>query len=135
MKSKHTKATLYPIPVLAELHIDLEVDDRRVAELERLEASQQRPRLGVLLQSGEDRIGGTAAIVEQLDLLVLQAALSDEVAREDVEDAVAVELDPGLLIRFVVTLEISRHKMCLSTIMVAIVNSHVIAVESHGNTE
>ena len=87
------------------------------------------------MQSREYRIGGTAAIVEQLDLLVLQAALSDEVAGEDVKDAVAVELDPGLLIRFVVTLEISRHKMCQSTIMVAIVNSHDIAVKSHDNTE
>ena len=79
--------------VLAELDVDLEVDDRRVAELERLESPQQRPRLGVLLQSGEDGVGGTAAVVEQLDLLVLEAALGDEVAREDVEDAVAVELD------------------------------------------
>ena len=45
------------------------------------------------MQSRKDRIGGTAALVEQLDLLVLQAALGDEVAREDVKDAVAVELD------------------------------------------
>ena len=71
----------------------MKVDDRRVTELERLEAPQQRPRLGVLLQSGEDGVGGAAAVVEQLDLLVLEAALGDEVAREDVEDAVAVELD------------------------------------------
>ena len=72
----------------------MEVDDRRVTELERLEAPQERPRLWVLLQSREDRIGGTSAIVEQLDLLVFQAALGDEVAGEDVKDAVAVELDP-----------------------------------------
>ena len=71
----------------------MKVDDRRVTELERLEAPQQRSGLGVLLQPGEDGVGGTAAVVEQLDLLVLEAALGDEVAREDVEDAVAVELD------------------------------------------
>ena len=72
----------------------MEVDDRRVTELECLEAPQQRSRLRVLLQSGEDGVGGTAAVVEQLDLLVLEAALGDEVAREDVKDAVAVDLDP-----------------------------------------
>ena len=71
----------------------MKVDDRRVTELERLEAPQQRSGLGVLLQPGEDGVGGAAAVVEQLDLLVLEAALGDEVAREDVEDAVAVELD------------------------------------------
>ena len=71
----------------------MKVDDRRVTELERLEAPQQRSGLRVLLQPGEDGVGGAAAVVEQLDLLVLEAALGDEVAREDVEDAVAVELD------------------------------------------
>ena len=79
--------------ILAELNVDLEVDDGRVAELERLEATKERPRLGVLLKSREDWIGGTAAVVEQLDLLVLESALGDEVASEDVKDAVAVELD------------------------------------------
>ena len=39
LKLKHTDETLHPIPVLAELHVDLEVDDRRVAELERLEST------------------------------------------------------------------------------------------------
>ena len=71
----------------------MEVDDSSVAELEGLKAPQQRSRRVVLLQSRKDRVGGTAALVEQLDLLVLQAALCDEVAREDVKDAVAVELD------------------------------------------
>ena len=71
----------------------MKVDDRRVTELERLEAPQQRSGLRVLLQPGEDGVGGAAAVVEQLDLLVLEAALGDEVAREDVEDAVSVELD------------------------------------------
>ena len=89
----HTKCTYRVAFVLAELDVYLKVDDRRVTELERLEAPQQRSRLGVLLQPGEDGVGGAAAVVEQLDLLVLEAALGDEVAREDVEDAVAVELD------------------------------------------
>ena len=41
----------------------------------------------------EDRVGGAAPIVQQLYLLVVQPALRHEVPREDVEDAVALQLD------------------------------------------
>lgn len=79
--------------VLAELHVDLEVDDGGVTELEGVEGSVEGPAL-VLGQPGEDGVGGAAALVQQLDLLVVQAGLGDQVSREDVEDGVAVQLDP-----------------------------------------
>ena len=71
----------------------MKVDHLGVAELEGLETPEQRAGLRVLLQSGKDRVRGAAPLVEQLDLLVLEAALGDQVAREDVEDAVSVELN------------------------------------------
>lgn len=72
----------------------MEVDNGGVAELEGLEPSQQGSRLRILGQAGEDGVRGAAAVVQELDLLLVQAALGDEVPGEDVEDALAVELDP-----------------------------------------
>jgi hypothetical protein len=79
--------------VLAELHVDLKIDDGRVAELKGFEAAVQRARFGILLEAGEDGVRGATPFVEQLDFFVVEAALGDEVARKDVEDALPVELD------------------------------------------
>ena len=79
--------------ILTELHVDLKSDHGRVAELERFELAQESAGSVLFGEGRKYRICGTASVVQQLDLLLVDAALGHQIPGEDVEDALAVQLD------------------------------------------
>ena len=80
--------------ILAELYVDFKVDNGGLAKLECLESAEEGSRPGLFLQAREDGVGGAAPVVQQDDGLVVDARLGHQVPGEDVEDRVAVQLNP-----------------------------------------
>ena len=79
----------------AELDVHLEPHDACVAELESLEAALEVPAVGKQLETWEnDWVGGAAAGVQQLDLVLVVPADRLEVPGKDAKDGLLVHLDP-----------------------------------------
>ena len=79
----------------AELDVHLEPHDACVAELESLEAALEVSTVGKQLEAGKnDRVGGAAAGVQQLDLVLVVATDRLEVPGKDAKDGLLVHLDP-----------------------------------------